>query len=231
MGAQLKVVEDPLFAGFYTLNDAARLLGMERSTKIRAWIDGWRSSASEAIVKRDFDGTSVVSFLDLMELRFIEVFRSQGVPLQTLRKAAQRLRADWNVDHPFAMSSTKYLTDRRNIFGQVAEQEGDDATWNIVTGQFEMWATIERTIERNVLFDPNTAVAKLWRPRPDFETVVVDPRVAFGRPSIKGHGVPTEALFRQWKADKGDTARVADWFGVDEAAVEAAVGFEISVTA
>ena len=43
--------------------------------------------------------------------------------------------------------------------------------------------------------------------------------------------MPTAAIFRQWKAEKGDRARVADWWGVEPSEVEEAIEFEVRMAA
>ena len=138
---------------------------------------------------------------------------------------------EWGVQHPLALSNATYLTDRRKIFGQVAEEAGDKRTWDMATNQLEMWAAIETIIVKGVEFSPATELARLWRPRSDCPNVVVDPQVAFGRPAIGGYGVPTIALFRQWKAEDGDAELVADWFHVSPANVKEAVEFELLMAA
>ncbi|MDT9598545.1 DUF433 domain-containing protein [Sphingosinicella rhizophila] len=227
-----RVEADPLFAGFYSTSDAARLLGLSGTVKLRGWLNGWPGSASGPIVERDFKSTSTVSFLDLMEMRFIEFFRGQGVTMQTLRKAAERARNDWGSDHPFALSKAKYLTDRRKIFAQVAEETGDKVTWDMASGQHEIWLTIENIIAKGVEFDPETELASRWFPRPsEFPTIAIDPKLAFGRPVVTGPGVPTAALFRQWKAEAGNSKKVAAWFNVSAADVDNAVEFELQTAA
>jgi uncharacterized protein (DUF433 family) len=223
-------MDDPLFAGFYSLTEAAHLLGMPNNRRLQAWLDGWRNSSAGPIINRDFpDGA--VSFLDLMELRFVDHFTRQGVALQTLRKAAARARQEWGVQHPLALSKLKYLTDRRKIFVQVAQEEGDKRTWDMATNQYEMWAAIEGVIAKGVEFSPGNELARLWHPRPDCPNVVIDPRVSFGRPSIGEQGVPTVALFRQWRAEGGNRERVASWFHVKAEEVDQAVEFELLMAA
>jgi len=221
---------DPLFAGFYTNAEAARILGLDGTRKIRGWLNGWPSSRSGPIVARDFKDSSTVSFLDLMEMRFIEYFRSQGVSMQTLRRAAAMARKEWEREHPFALSQATYLTDRRKIFAQVAKEEGDRVTWDMASGQHEIWEAIEQAVARGVQFDPKTDVACRWHPKPgEFPTIVVDPRFAYGRPVVEPAGVPTAALFRQWKAEKGDRERVAEWFSLPCEDVRTAVEFELQI--
>lgn len=218
---------DPLLAGFYSPGDVARLLQVA-TPKLRGWLNGWANSTSGPIIDRDFKDSRTISFLDLMEMRFIEAFRSQGVPMQTLRKAAARARQEWSTSHPFALSKARYLTDRCKIFAQIAEQERDQVTWDMVSGQHEMWAVIESTIEKGVEFDPSSDLARRWYPLPaEFPDVGVDPAVAFGKPALLEMGIPTTTLHRMWRAENGNIARVAAAFEITEDAVRTAVEYEI----
>jgi uncharacterized protein (DUF433 family) len=230
MGIVTAIERDPLLAGFYSIGDATRLLGVSHSAKLRGWINGWPKSKSGPIVDRDFKKTATVSFLDLMELRFIEYFRGQGVSMPTLRKAADMARKEWSVQHPFALSDIKYLTDRRKVIAQASEAVGDRSTWELATGQYLIWETIEASIAKGVVFDPSTDLATCWRPRPgDHPDIVLDPSRAFGKPIVDSAGIPTDALFRQWKAEDGSFARVARWYDISPDQVEGAVRFELEM--
>jgi uncharacterized protein (DUF433 family) len=225
------MTDDVLNAGFFTFKDASRLTGIASTRRVRAWVDGW-PGRSQALIRRDFEG-STLSFLDLMEIRFVEHFRSNGVRMTTIRRAAENLRGRWKVAHPFAHQGIdRYLTDRREIFAKVAMADGDVTAWNLATDQLEMWEAIEQTIADGVDFDPATAMARSWRPRArEFPSVLIDPRHAFGSPVVGARAVPTAALFRQWNAEGGDTARVAKWYGTSEQDVADAVGFERALAA
>jgi uncharacterized protein (DUF433 family) len=232
MGARRAVERDPLLSGFYSERDAARLLRMDSARRVHGWLNGWGPKGAAPIIQRDFADTSSVSFLDLMEIRFVEHFRQQGVPLQTLRRAAERARAEWKTEHPFALSKVRYLTDRRKVFGQAAQDTGDKVTWDLVTNQLEMWDAIENLISKGVEFDPSSDLAHRWTPlRNDCPNVIIDPRLAFGRPVIGKAGVPTVALFRQWRAEAGNADRVARSFRVSPAEVQQAVEFEMLIAA
>ncbi|MAM37248.1 MAG: hypothetical protein CL949_01790 [Erythrobacter sp.] len=223
-----RIEADPLLAGFYSPADAARLLKVA-SPKLRGWLNGWTGSTAGPIVDRDFKDSRTISFLDLMEMRFIEAFRSQGVPMQTLRKAADRARRDWSVAHPFALAKAVYLTDRRSVFAQVAEQEKDRITWDMASGQHEMWDVIETTIAKGVEFDPNSNLARRWHPLPgEFPSIGIDPAIAFGKPALTQERIPTAALHRMWRAEGGSISRVAAAYEISEDAVKAAVEYEIT---
>lgn len=233
MGAHQPITPDPLLAGFYTMKDVARLLRTSNSARLRGWLNGWPNSDSGPVVERDFKGTSTVSFFDLIELRFIEHFRNVGVTMPTIRRAAATAREEWGSTHPLALAQAKYLTDRRKVFEQAAREEGDTRTIDLATRQYQLWDTIEQTIDHGLTFDPSTYVARKWHPMIDrFPNVVIDPAVAFGAPSIEDARVPTAALYRQYQAesDRGGYARVAKWFDVPEPIVVEAVKFEIALT-
>lgn len=233
MGAQQTTMSDPLLAGFYTMRDAARLLRTDSQSKLRGWLNGWSHSNAGPIVLRDFKGYSTVSFLDLMELRFVEHFRGLDVPMPTLRKAAAQARDTWKTTHPFALSRDKYVTDRRNIFAKVAEEEGDNKTYDLATNQYQMWEAIEETIDKGVEFDPATHLAKSWHPMPDYPNVFINPKFGYGAPCITKLGIPTNTLFSQYRAEaaRGGYERVADWFGIKAQEVKEAVQFEIALAA
>jgi len=225
MGVKSKSI-DPLLAGFFSTVDAARLVGTHPNS-VRGWLNGYRNSTAGPVIDRDFEGSSTVSFLDLMELRFVAFFRAQGVAMPTIRRASNEARKDWGVQHPLALSRDKYVTDRRIIFAKSAGEEGDEVTWDMASGQHEMWDAIEQTIEKGIEFDPKTHLASLWHPKyAAFPDVIVDPRIAFGRSVVKGTKVPTAVLFRQFRADKSKK-RVAKWFEVSEKTVATAVAYEI----
>jgi hypothetical protein len=85
------ITNDPLAGGFYSPVQAARLLQIENPQRILGWLSGYRNSGAGAVLDRDYDpihGKIALSFWDLTEIRFLEHFRKQGLPLQTLRKVS-----------------------------------------------------------------------------------------------------------------------------------------------
>lgn len=217
---------DPLLCGFYSVRDTARLLNVtDRS--VRGWLNGYAGSSEGSVIDRDYKGTNTASFLDLMELRFIAHFRRQGVTMHTIRVAAQRARAEWSMSHPLALESRIYLTDRKNIIAKAARETGDTRAYNLATGQHEMWDVIEATIEKGVTFDPDSHLALMWKPRADLSEVVIDPRIAFGKPALQTSGIPTEALYRQWVAE-GDKSKVANLFEISIDCVSVAIEYELA---
>lgn len=236
MGVAVKK-NDPLLGGFYTAKEAARLLRIDNRQRIYRWLRPLERGSNRglgAVIKRDYEpleNCQELSFWDLIEIRFVEHFRRQGLSLQYLRKVAVIARQEFKTQHPFALSNAEFLTDRKKIFEQVAEGEGKKIR-ELLTGQYEMYATIERILAKGVAFDQRTYLAEEWRPlENECPHVVVNPKYDYGRPVIGSLHVPTAAVFRQWKAEKGDRVRVAGWWGIEPSEVEEAIEFEVRMAA
>ncbi|MGA9137375.1 MAG: DUF433 domain-containing protein [Methylovirgula sp.] len=214
---------DPLLGGFYTMTEAARLLRIENKQRIYRWL-----TSDEAVITRDYQpirGAQELSFWDLFEVRFVEAFRAQGFSLQFLRKVANKARADFNVKHPFALSNSKYLTDRKKIFCKVAEETGEK-THDVLSGQYEMYETIENILAKDVEFNPKTLLAEEWPPYAECPHVIINPRYAYGQPVIGEKKIPTAAIYRLWKVESNKD-RVASWYGVRPSDLDEAIEFEV----
>jgi hypothetical protein len=86
--------------GLYPVPMAARLTGAD-ARKIAGWINGYRGGAP-AIIRRQLPligGRTVLGFLDLIEVRFIDHFRGLGLSAQLV---AEKLRRRQKTDDPFA---------------------------------------------------------------------------------------------------------------------------------
>lgn len=207
--------------GLYSVPDAARILGVHHN-KVRRWLlpDG-------GVVHRTFDPADrIVSFLELMELHFIKMFRDQGVSLQAIRRAASTAAKRFHTDYPFAVK--RFDTDGRTIFATLRrEDDGKEMVEDLRKGQY-VFTKILRPFFRKL--DYGTAdISRFW-PLSKRGRIVIDPQRHFGRPLDHDTGVPTSALYQAVKAGRGQSVRtVADWFGVPEAAVRAAVKFEQSL--
>jgi hypothetical protein len=224
-------VNDPVAGGFYTVREAARLLNIGQPSKITAWLHGHRKGAGP-IIRRQYvpiEGTQELGFWDLIEVRFVEHFRKQGVSLQALRKAAETARREWGQRHPFAMSNVKFLTDRVTVFSHVAQETGDKFLLNLVTKQYAMYVVLEEVLAKGVGFDPASGLAREWRPKKEFPHIALNPLVAYGQPAILPEGVPTAAIFQTWKAENGSYPAAADWYEITEDLAREAVEFELGL--
>jgi uncharacterized protein (DUF433 family) len=228
-----KTPRDPAAGGFYTVKEAARLLDISNSGIIVNWLKGRAGQTVGPVIHRQYQPigkAQELSFLDLIEVRFIDHFRKQDYSLQSLRKAADVARSELKVEHPFALFGVKFIGERKNIFLSVAKAEGDKKLLNLVTKQYAIYKVLESVLERSVVFDPTSGLAQRWKPRDKaFPHIVVDPTIAYGQPSVEGHRVSTDAIFSSWKAENGDIEAVADWFAIDKALAKEAVEFELAL--
>jgi len=215
--------------GFYTVSEAARLLGIGNGQKITRWLQPTRSGRNPVVI-RDYPKIgreNELSFLDLIEIKFVEHFRTAHISMQALRVAAQNARERLGVSHPFATGSVKFQSDRKRVFLETAEETGDRELLDLMTRQIVMYEMIERTFVEDLEFDAS-GFARIWRPAATLApNVIVSPAFAFGRPVISKRRVPTQTLFESWKAQDHRDADVAEWFAVGVDDVKEAVRFEL----
>jgi uncharacterized protein (DUF433 family) len=220
---------DALEGGFYTVSEAARLLNLDSPRRVTRWLSG-----PDPVILRQYPKTGDVhelGFLDLLEVRFIEHFRKIGISLQALRRCAQNARAALGMDHPFATSNVRFQTDRRRVFMETARETGDPRLLDLVRNQFALYSVIESVLARDLTFDVS-GLASEWRPDTrHYPSVAINPRHAFGRPTVANSKVTTAAVFNLFNAEQGDTAAVARWFKITEEETTQAVAFESELAA
>ena len=229
--AVINIKQNQIDGGFYTLREAARLLRVEHVSRLRGWLTGYPQSNAGPIIKRQYQPISnihEVGFLDLMEMRFVEHFRQQGISLQSLRKAAENARSELQQTHPFASSNLKFMTDRKEVFLHTAKEEKDRFLLNLMTNQIEMYEALEQVLARGVTFHPITGIASTWCPMPGSPNVIVNPLISYGQPVVAPRYVPTKAIFSLWKAENGNYRDVADWFEISREKAVEAIEFELS---
>ena len=219
---------DLIGRGVYTVPDAARLAGVN-PTRIRRWLTGnSRIYNGEVIndpplwapVLADIGGSLHLTFRDLIELRFVDLFRQQKISLPYLRKvvhAAQNLVGD---SHPF--STSRFKTDGKKLYLELLHQTKEPELIEVLNGQHTFHSIISVGL-KDIEFD--AGVAARWFPLSGRGEVVVDPQRAFGQPILNQSGVPTSTL--RLLADGGRTIKdISVDFELSEKSVRAALAFE-----
>lgn len=224
---------NPLARGFYTVPEAARLIRAGGTRRIYGWLRGYQNRDVGPLLTRDYEpigDAEELSFLDLMEVRFVEHFREHA-KIRSLRIAAQKLRQEYGVDHPFAFKGVMVIADKADIYlaevlRESAAEAGDVRLRSLVTDNYVMYEAIKRGLLPGVSFDPKSNLASEWAPLPDrFPRISIDPRKAYGQPIIP-IGVPTGVLYDAWRAENENADAVAYWYGITVAEVAEAVRFE-----
>lgn len=168
-----------------------------------------------------------LTFMELMELHFIKMFRSEGVSLQAIRKASRVAASKFRTDYPFSVK--RFDTDGRTIFAtMINEEKSKTLVEDLKKGQY-VFDTIMRPFFHKLDYRGMQEVARFW-PMDKKGRVVLDPERKFGKPIDSESGVPTRAIYNAIVAGGGQEPKVvAKWLGVSLPAVQAAVVFEQSI--
>lgn len=207
--------------GLYSIREAARLLRVSVS-KVHRWV-----RPGDGLVPRYFDPTEhTLTFVELMELHFIKMFRAEGVPLPVIRRVSQMAAKKFDSDYPFTVK--RFDTDGKTVFATLmSEASGSVRVEDLQCGQL-VFQNIVKPFFRKLEYR-GLELARYW-PLEKRGRIVLDPQRQFGKPIDFETGVPTKVLFNAVTAGGGqDYKEVAKWFGVPLSAVETAVAFEKSL--
>lgn len=231
-GAKLARAASIFEAPSYKAAEASYLLKLNSST-VRAWCFGTtyrgRAGSSKAFlpVISPADGDlRLLSFSNLCELHVLgAITRSYNIPLQRVRPALEYVREKMGVARPLLAS--KFRTNGLDIFlehaGQLVSVSGG--------GQIAMRGEFERALDRierassgnPVRLFPFSRPPALAVPQPT--AIVIDPRIAFGRPIVGTAGVRTEVIHDRFGA--GDSpAEMAKDYGVRQEEILEALRYE-----
>ncbi len=222
-------MRNELVSGFYTLSDAANLIaldvvGMSAPALRRLFFPTRRYDVAVRSERAKSGHVRDISFLDLMELRFLSHFRKQGVSAQTLRKIASSMR-ELVGPHPFARKDILFRTDTRRVYAEIAERENDKRLLELLSRQYQL-DVIEQSLKQGANWDLATQYIDCWRPREsDYPSIVLDPRRSSGQPSLAASGIAVDTLVDAWNAEEGDSDAVASWFEISSEDVREAVRF------
>jgi uncharacterized protein (DUF433 family) len=195
---------DPREIPAYGIAEAAHYLSIPENT-VRSWVSGRSFPAktgrrrSPALVKPADLRSHTLSFVNLLELHVLAAIRRHhGVDMARVRTALRHLEQAFDSLHPLV--DREMLTDGTDLF---TDQLG--ALVNLSReGQLAMRETLAahlRRIDRDakglaIRLYPFTRAVGAADPR----VVVIDPRLAFGRPVIAGSRIPTADVFERFKA-------------------------------
>ena len=226
---------DPRDIPAYSISEAAHYLGVPTST-LRSWFagqtyhhDGERRQFHAVIRPADPKSHSL-SFSNLVEAYVLTAIRRKHhIGLPTIRRSINYLVKKLGSKRP--LLEEQFATHGADLF---VERVGQIINLS-KNGQIEIADLIRAYLER-VERDAKGVPIKLYPfmrsqpPREQPRTVVIDPRVSFGRPVVAGTGIPTAVLAEQFKA--GDTVPVlAKDYGASEEAVWDAIRCELDLKA
>ncbi|HLF76840.1 MAG TPA: DUF433 domain-containing protein [Dehalococcoidia bacterium] len=207
-----------LYLPAYRVAEAARYAGAKPGT-----VSSWHTRGGRlGPVLPGREPGKPLSYLQLVEAAFVADFRSIGISMPKIRKARDYLMKRFDAEYPFAQLAVRQAG--AHIVMDLLDIEPDaDLGSLIIADSKGQLAWSEMVEDRFAQFEYVQEIALRWHVDGWQSPVVIDARVSFGAPSVKG--VPTWAL--RGRRIAGETIEdIADDFGLQIDEVEAALAFE-----
>ncbi len=231
-------IKDPREIPTYSLSEAAQYLRIPRTT-IRDWVTG-RAPQDQATSRRSHpiipvpkSTPQLLSFINLVEVHVLDAIRRQhNISLEKVRKAIRFLQRQFPSNHPLV--DHNFETNGLNLFiekyGQLINitQEGQLAIKDIMKAHLKRIDRDAQGIPQKLY--PFTHKRPFGQGEIEPKTVVIDPRVSFGRPSLLGTGIPTSIIAERYKAGES-VEDLADDYGLQPLQVQEAIRSELTVEA
>ena len=214
----------PSCSGVYPIADAAVLIRatLPSRTKCRTSLSTqhlyrWVHEGLSGHYLTGLRGENVaLTFLDLVTMRLIAVFRSHGAKPSEIRIAHEELQRYTGLSHPFA--TEPIWEEGPDIFLKV-----DGIPFAVGRYWQRALGFIEKRIKpvHNLVFTPDKLVES-WQPEPN---ILLHPSISFGEPCIKATRIPTEVLWALHRA--GDSpASISQAYDVPLGQVKAVIAWE-----
>ncbi len=217
----------------YSAPTVSKLIGLN-VTRVRRWLTGYEYTYPAGsdfgfpkrhkgpVISRTEEAISnCASFYDLIDLLFVKRFLEYGVSLQRVRKALKEAE-ELIGGHHFAQRI--FFTDGKNIYLKVKNDA--DALLELLSGGQWVIAPIIKQLAHQIDFDRPTGVAQRWYPLGPRGLIVLDPRISFGKPTLRGRGIATANVYDLFLGENESVGRVCSWMNLESKEVEAAVNFE-----
>lgn len=202
----------------YPVRDAARYARITPQT-IRSWQRLGDNRGRVAAHREKGDG---LSYLQLIEVAVVAGARRAGVRLGTIRRARDYIAREFKSEFPFAQH--EFATDGRHLLLKVFGEDADPGARKWLSadesGQFA-WDTIIGFTLKSFEYERDIAVS--WHVAGPESGIIIDPRVAFGAPNLRG--LPTALLRDRWAAGE-PLQETSEDFGIPVEDVREALQFE-----
>lgn len=221
---------DPRELPAYGIPEAAHYLQIPVAT-LRTWVCGRHYPIQQGlrrfkpIIALADTENFLLSFVNLIEAHILAAIRRHHrVSFPKVRSALRYLNRHFPSPHPLA--DQRFETDGLDLF---VEQFG-----NLIAisdeGQLSMRNVLKAHLHRIERDRAGLAIKLyLFTRRDTSETsprvIVVDPRIAFGRPVVVGTRISTEVVYQRFEAGES-IARLADDYGRTPAEIEEAIRCE-----
>ena len=217
---------DPRSRPLYTVAQAARLADVPAPTA-RSWVFGRRYPRAggemaewQPLIEPPGDPQRRLSFWNLLELLALRVLRTiHQVKIPAVREALEVAQLEFGIERLLIHEDLRTAAGRLFLdrYGQLIRLDRSDRL-----SLNELW---DRSVER-IEFDAAKLAVRL-RPRlrdlPLLSSVVIDPAISFGRPTL--HGIRTDVLRSRYEAGE-ELDELAVDFGLRQLEVKEAILFD-----
>lgn len=224
MNANFYGGEDPLELPVYTMADAARFLSIPPAT-VRAWTRGRSYPSNQG--ERYFEPLITsrggrLSFLNLVELHVLRALREvHEVKVESVRNALDYAERSYNIKR--LLLNEELLAGGGNLFLDHYQQLVSISQH----GQIAIRELLKRYLSRIDRNDARTPIRlyPMVTGLSDDRPVVIDPRISFGRPTLRGTGIRTNMI--TYRVDAGESIdEIAEDYGIERELVTEAVIYE-----
>jgi uncharacterized protein (DUF433 family) len=184
----------------YGFPEVAHIVG-KRTDTVRRWSVGHtrtykgKPANDKPLIHCDGDDKLPLSFLNLLELRFLAGYR-EGTSLPAIRRALDFAAQSLGVERP--LLEVDFKQRGRELFLEFAEN--DPYFVNASRGGQFAWPTEAEDLVESLDYDESERAAYRWWPLGKQTPVLLDTRVNAGRPSTAESGVRTIAIATRKKA-------------------------------
>ena len=208
---------DRMYLPNYKVAEAAYYAGIGSGTVAR-----WHAERYGGRTLSSKDKGQPLSYMQLIEVAVVAAFRKAGVKLRKIKEARNFVSEKLGSNFPFA--EYRFKSDGKELWinYQQVDQAIDRGTLLGVSqkGQFA-WEDILGRLKE---FDyEDSGVAVRWHVAGRSEPIIIDPRISFGAPSVRG--TPTWILWSRFKAGE-KIAGIARDFDLTVDLVKSALRFE-----
>lgn len=213
----------------YTLAEAARYVRLPAAT-LRSWILGRQYPTAQGhadfspLIRPASRKPTWLSFSNLIEAHVLRSLRADhGVSVKELRRALQFAEKSLGIDR--LLLRPELLTDAGRLF---LSRYGELIELN-ASGQLAMRRVFEEHLKR-IEWDSSRFPVRLYPFVPTAATggerpIVIDPRIAFGRPVVASKGIATSTIAE--RIDAGESVRsIAADYDLAQSEIEQAVVYE-----
>jgi len=201
----------------YQIGEAARYAQISAQT-----VAAWHRDADDRRTLSSKENRAALSYLQLIEVAVVAAFRRGGISLKTIRLAREYVSKVLQKEFPF--SEYHFKTDGKDLligYDQVDGKKKGRGKLLVANKHGQLaWKEIIGTLND---FEYGDGVAVRWHVAGKSSPVIIDPRIAFGAPTVSG--TPTWVI--KGRRDAGESIEdISEDFGIKKSEVKRAIEFE-----